>query len=669
MKCSKYGFHNLLIGTIFTMIVVISVMGYLLYSGNRMTTKYTPLLDAAMEMMLETTTAHLWFMEMMAGDEQGSIEKIWFHLDQADWYANAMLEGGSNQEGSIRPLTDTSLRSSVQSARKTIAQFKEISHRRYESSSDEQLGSQLDQRFDQIFKEFLLVADEVETNLQKKIQAEVIGFRRIAGGLIIGVMIIAVFVVYKLIGYERNQLRFIQRIDEARAHIDEQSRLLDHQANYDQLTNLPNRALFLDRLQQAMTHAVHEEHTVVVMYVDLDKFKSIKDALGHKLGDRLLNITSQRVHECIREEDTVSRFAGDEFGVMLTAIQSREKAMDAANQVARKIINTLNQPFLVDDRKLVLSASIGIAVSVGEGCAAEDLLRKAHIAMHHVKVEGRNNYKFNTDELNEAAAQRYEIEQALRTALANGELVLYFQPQWDVESHKLSGFEALLRWNHPKKGLLLPGSFVPVAESTGLIEEIDSWVFKAACGQYAEWVSKGLTPGRISVNLSPVKLHQRKIVNEISELLLEYEIPYGDFELELTETSLMENSRLTQKVLAQFKKLGVRLAIDDFGTGYSSMAYLRDFSIDVLKIDRSFFKSLGNDPSAEAVLRNIVNLAHVLEMQIVAEGIENRQQLSLAVELLCDYAQGYKLGKPLPADEASALLASSQAANNPQFLF
>ncbi len=481
-------------------------------------------------------------------------------------------------------------------------------------------------------------------------------------------MLIAVFVIYKLIQYERNQLLFIERIDEARTHIDEQSRLLDHQVNYDQLTNLPNRALFLDRLQQAMTHAVHEDHNVVVMYVDLDKFKVVKDTLGHKLGDRLLNLTSKRLHECIREEDTASRFAGDEFGVLLTAIQSREKAMDAASQVARKIINALNQPFLVDDRKLILSVSIGIAVSVDEGCTAEDLLRKAHIAMHHVKVEGGNNYKFNTDELNEAASQRYEIEQALRNALANGELVLYFQPQWAVESHRLSGFEALLRWNHPKKGLLLPDSFVPIAESTGLIEEIDSWVFKAACAQYAEWVSKGLEPGRISVNLSPVKLHQRKIVNEISELLLEYDIPYGDFELELTETSLMENSRLTQKVLAQFKKLGVRLAIDDFGTGYSSMAYLRDFSIDVLKIDRSFFNSLGNDASAEAVLRNIVSLAHVLEMQIVAEGIENQEQLGLAVELRCEYAQGYKLGKPLPAAEASSLLASSQAAGNPQFL-
>ncbi|MEN8178664.1 MAG: EAL domain-containing protein [Pseudomonadota bacterium] len=667
MQGSKHIFQKLLIGTVLTVIVMVSVMGYLVYSGNRMTTKYTPLLDAAMEMMLETTTAHLWFMEVISGDDQGTIEKVWFHLDQADWYANAMLEGDQNQEECVLPLTDPELRHSVQTARKIIAQFKEISHRRFNRAPNNPFISDIDQRFDEVFKEFLLVAFDVESRLQQKIYSELISFRRIAGGLTIGTLLIALFVVFKLVKYEREQLRYIEHIDEARAHIDEQSRQLDHQANFDQLTGLPNRALFLDRLQQALNYAMHEEHYVVVMYADLDKFKSVKDALGHQASDGLLKLASKRINECIREDDTVSRFAGDEFGVILTAIQNREKAMDVANQIARKIINSLNQPFLFDDKKLILSAAIGIAVSADDVGSAEELLHKAHIAMHHAKMEGGNNHKFNTDELNEAANQRYEVEQTLRTALTSGELVLYFQPQWEVESHKLSGFEALLRWNHPKKGLLLPDYFVQVAESTGLIEEIDSWVFKAACMQYAEWTDQGLRPGRISVNLSPVKLNQRKIVSEISDLLLEYEIPYQAFELELTETSLMENSQLTQKVLAQFKKLGVRLAIDDFGTGYSSMAYLRDFSIDVLKIDRSFFQSLGEDPAAEAVLRNIVSLAHALELQIVAEGIENRQQLELAEELLCEYVQGYKLGGPIAAAEASVLLASAQAEKNPQF--
>ncbi len=668
MQASKRAFQKLLISTILTVIVMFSVMGYLVYSGNRITTKYTPLLDAAMEMMLETTTAHLWFMEVISGDKQGTIEKVRQHLDKADWYAGAMLEGGRNQEEVILPLTDQALRNSVQIARRIIAQFKEISHLRHARSLDDLAGSNIDQRFDRVFKEFLSVAGDVELKLQQKIQTELAGFRLIAGGLIVGTLLIVMFVVIKLIKYERDQLRHIEHIDEARGHIEAQSRQLDHQANFDQLTGLPNRALFMDRLQQALNHAIHEEHNVVVMFVDLDKFKSVKDTLGHQASDGLIELASRRIHECVPEEDTVSRFTGDEFGVVLTAIQNREKAMDMANQIARKINLSLNQPFLVDGRKLILSASIGIAVSVGEGCTAEDLLRKAHIAMHHAKVEGGNNQKFNTDELNEAANQRYEVEQALRTALVNGEFILYFQPQWEVESHRLAGFEALLRWNHPKKGLVLPDYFVQVAESTGLIEEIDSWVFKSACAQYAEWVGQGLRPGRISVNLSPGKLHQRKIANEIADLLLEYEIPNQAFELELTETSLMENSYRTHKILEKFKQLGVRLAIDDFGTGYSSMAYLRDFSIDVLKIDRSFFTSLGKDPTAEAIVRNIVNLAHALEMQIVAEGIENMQQLQLVKELLCEYVQGYKLGIPISSVEASALLASDQAQSNPHFL-
>lgn len=668
MKGSAYFFHKLVIGTVVTVIVVVASMGYLIHSGGRITSHYTPLLNASMEMMLEATTAHLEFMEMMSGDKQGSLEKVSSHLDEADWYANAMLEGDSREDEKILPLLDVNLRSSVQLARKSLTQLKEISYAEKEDYAVAIRGSDVDQRFDQVFTEFLVISSGVEKQIQWKIHSALSVFQRTAVVLIFGTLLLAAFVIYKLIQYERKQLRYIEHIDEARAHIDEQSRLLDLRANFDQLTGLPNRPLCLDRLQQALNHAAHEAQFVVVMYVDLDKFKAVNDTLGHQAGDELLKLTSKRLQECIRSEDTISRLSGDEFAVILTAIQSREMAMDAANQVATKIVVSLSQPFLVQQRKMILSASCGIAVSPDDGDNAEELLRKADIAMLHVKQEGGNRYYFNTMALNEAAAQRYEMEQALRTALTHGELLLYFQPQWEVKSQQLAGFEALLRWNHPDKGLLSPDSFVPVAESTGLMEEIDSWVFETACAQSAEWRRQGLKPGRLSVNLSLVKLHQRKIVSEISDLLLEYEIPHEEFELELTESSLMENSQLTQKILSQFKKLGIRLAIDDFGTGYSSMAYLRDFSIDVLKIDRSFFKSLGQDPAAEAVLRNIVSLAHALKMQIVAEGVENEQQLGCAAALHCEYVQGDKLGKPMSVEEASMLLASDQTMKNPQFL-
>lgn len=661
---NKYLSHKLLIVTIGTIVAVISVMGYLVYSSNRLISHYTPTLDAAMEVKLETTMAHLWFEEIISGDPHATIEEVWSHLDRADWYASAMMEGGSKGNVVFLPLTDPGLRSSIQSVRKAIVQFREITTQRYELFSAAKPGSEIDQRFDELFKLVLLELDDIASKLRQRMMAQQTGFRRTSIGLIIGSLLIALLVAYKLLGYERQRSEYFERIRAANARIKKQGRQLDHQANFDQLTGLPNRTLLVDRLQQAEVHASRNEQFVVVMFIDLDKFKSVNDIQGRPSGDRLLMIAGKRIVECVRDDDTVSRLSGDEFVVILDNIQSSENAMDVANHVASKIVHSLNQPFLVYGNTIVLSASVGIAISPMDGTDAEELLRKADIAMYHAKESGKNTYKFNTDELNQAAALRYEIEHALRSALTNGDFVLHYQPQWELATNRLVGFEALIRWTHPEKGLLPPDYFIPVAESTGLIEEIDNWVFQAACEQHAAWKKQGLKPGRMAINISTSHMHQRRIFSEIADLLTDYGMLPAELELELTESCLMQNNQVTQRLLVQLKSLGVRLAIDDFGTGYSSMAYLRDFSIDVLKIDRSFLAAVGEDPVAEAILRNMIDLAHALDLEIVAEGIETRVQLDIATERLCEYAQGFKLGRPMSASDAEALMSARQRGNN-----
>lgn len=663
MRASNPIFLKILTGIIGMTLLAVGVMVYLLYSGKHMTEKYTPLIDAATEIKLEVTTAHLWLEEILNGDRDVSIEDVFRHLDNADWYAHAMLEGGTNAKGVFQPLSDPQLRRSIHSARGAISQFRQIAEHRYKYFVSSNSGSDIDKRFDRAFEDFLAEADEVKTELQQAIVDKLKKFQLMALLLIVASILSAIFLGYKLIDFERERNHYIKKMESARTRIREQNIRLDHQANHDQLTGLPNRALFVDRLNQAMVHASHANEMVVLLFIDLDKFKTINDTQGHLVGDMLLKLTTERIQECVRKEDSVSRLAGDEFTVILPEIDCREMAVDAANLVASKIIRILAQPFSILGKPINITASIGIAFFPEDGMDSETLLRKADIAMYHAKEEGRNRYKFNTNELNRAAAERYEIEYLLHKALLDDELVIYFHPQWHLKSGDISGFEVLVRWLHPQKGLIQPDVFISVAETTGLIQEIDNWVLNAACAQYAAWMKQGLDPGRIAVNLSTTNFHQRNIFQDIAQAISEHDVPPAAIEIELTETGLMENNKATRLELSRLKDLGIRLAIDDFGTGFSSMAYLRDFPVDTLKIDRSFLAGIGGDHTADVILHNMVSLAKTLKLEVVVEGIENQQQLEFVKELQCDQGQGFKFGKPLDVESATNLLLSKQYTN------
>jgi len=422
-------------------------------------------------------------------------------------------------------------------------------------------------------------------------------------------------------------------------------------AHHDALTGLPNRLLFVDRLSQAMAQANRNERLVAVMLLDLDRFKAINDTLGHTMGDLLLRNVAERLVSCVREDDTVARLGGDEFTIMLPEIQYIQ---DAAT-VAQKILDAFTQPFFLDGHELFIGTSIGIALYPFN----EDLnllLRDADIAMYEVKQQGGNNYQFYTTEMNTASLRRLSLEGALRRALERGEFVLHYQPQFDLVRNEIVGAEALIRWRHPDLGLLGPMEFIPLAEENGLIIPIGEWALRAACAQNRAWQLAGLPSLRMSVNLSVRQFYQKDLVDTVSRILEQTGLDSRYLELEITESCLMQNTQTTMAMLSEFNRMGVRFAIDDFGTGYSSLAYLKRFPIDTLKIDRSFVCDIGSDPDDAAIVKAIVALTRSLEMRVIAEGVETREQMDFLRAHRCDEIQGYLVSRPLPAEDFAALL-------------
>jgi diguanylate cyclase (GGDEF)-like protein/PAS domain S-box-containing protein len=431
---------------------------------------------------------------------------------------------------------------------------------------------------------------------------------------------------------------------------------LAHLAHYDQLTNLPNRGVFYERLSHGLVQAARHHWTVGVMFIDLDRFKSVNDTMGHSTGDTLLRQIAARLVDCVRGEDTVSRLSGDEFAVVLARLSDA----DDAGLVAAKILERLRMPFQIDGAEIAVSASIGITLYPSDADSADVLMRNADVAMYNAKSRGRDNYQFYTTELNERALSRMQLEARLRGALERDEFVLHFQPKIVLESGCICGFEALLRWAPPGEDLVPPAEFIPVLEETGLITPVGEWVVGAACRQIAAWRQAGLTPVRIAINLSARQLRRAGFPEVVAHMLERYAIPPALLEVEITESSLMENPEEAQLALGELQALGITLAIDDFGTGYSSLAYLKRFPFDVLKIDRSFVRDIPGDADDAAIARTIITLAHSLSLEVVAEGVETEEQLEFLLAHRCDRAQGYLFAKPLAADSATALLAKDE---------
>jgi diguanylate cyclase (GGDEF)-like protein/PAS domain S-box-containing protein len=429
-----------------------------------------------------------------------------------------------------------------------------------------------------------------------------------------------------------------------------------HLAQHDFLTGLPNRMLLTERLSRAIGQARRHSKRVALMFIDLDYFKHINDSLGHTVGDLLLQVVAERLKLCIRDTDTVCRQGGDEFVILLTEI---EQTLDAA-PVAEKLLASFAEPCLIGGHELHVSLSIGIAIYPDDGQDADEVMKNADTAMYHAKANGRNNYQFFTTEMNTRAVQRLYIEGNLRRALKQDEFMLYYQPKIDLASGVMIGSEALIRWQDPEHGLVYPNQFVPIAEESGLIVPIGSWVLREACRQVCAWQDSGLLAVPVSVNISAVEFRHKNFLEGVALILKETGMLPSFLELELTESILMHDAKSSESVLGSLKEMGMQLAIDDFGTGYSSLSYLKRFPINTLKIDQSFVHDIAIDHDDASIVSAMIGMGKSLKQRVIAEGVETEAQLAFLRTLQCDEGQGFLFGHPLPADEFAKLLLNDQ---------
>ena len=454
--------------------------------------------------------------------------------------------------------------------------------------------------------------------------------------------------IYDLRGEFAGMVVVFHDVSEARAIAQKMSHLAEH----DVLTSLPNRALLNDRLEHGITLARRHGRQMAVLFIDLDHFKHINDSLGHLIGDQILKAVAQRIGPCIRNSDTVSRQGGDEFIVLLSEVNRAEDA----GSIAEKIRMALMQPYTIDGHLLHLTASIGVSVYPNDGQDAKALIEYADTAMYHAKEKGRNNSQFFKDDMNVRAAERQIITEDLRHALARDEFFLVYQPTINLVSGAVTGFEALIRWRHPARGILNPAAFIPIAEACGLIIPIGEWVLREACIQAQQWLAADLKLETMSVNVSAVEFHSDRFFDGVCRILHTTGLKPAHLALELTETAVMRNFEATGIVLQSLSTMGVRIAVDDFGTGYSNLSYLKRFPINTLKLDRSFIHDLPQSVDAGTIVSSVIRMAHGLHLQVVGEGVQTLEQLRFLQANDCEEGQGFYFSKPVAADECRAML-------------
>lgn len=440
-------------------------------------------------------------------------------------------------------------------------------------------------------------------------------------------------------------------------------------AYYDSLTGLANRVLFKDRVTQALAQARRYHSFLAVLFLDLDRFKVINDTLGHNVGDVLLKKAADRLTESVRHSDSIgrsretdethelARLGGDEFTVLLTNIRD---AQDAGT-VARRILEALASPFLIDGHEISVTVSIGIAIFPPDGDSVDLLLKNSDVAMYHAKEQGRNNFQYYSATMNALAAERLEMENELRKALDRHELIVHYQPQVDIRTNRIVGAEALVRWPHPQRGMLLPGAFLPVAIETGMIRKLDEEVLLMACRQNKAWQDAGYAPIRVSVNVSNSFFHGPSLTNAIARALQETLLDPEYLELELTESITMRHVETSIAMLQELRAMGVRLSIDDFGTGYSSLSHLQRFPLNMLKIDQSFAQDVTHNAANASIIRAIISLAHSMNLLVLAEGVETNEQLELLRQQECDQVQGHLFGRPMSGEEFADRLVQATA--------
>ncbi|QXM05515.1 putative bifunctional diguanylate cyclase/phosphodiesterase [Crassaminicella indica] len=431
---------------------------------------------------------------------------------------------------------------------------------------------------------------------------------------------------------------------------------IKYQAYHDVLTELPNRELVKDRLNLALAHAYKNNKMLAVIFLDLDRFKRINDILGHHIGDMLLQAVAKRLKKCVDAGNTVGRLGGDEFIIILEEIKSVQNVI----KIVHKIFHIFEKYFLLKGHEIYVTASIGITIYPSDGDSMEGLMQNAEVAMYRAKEKGKNNYQLYTPQMNESAYEQLLMENDLYKALEKKEFILYYQPQVKTTTGEIIGAEALIRWKHPKLGLISPAKFIPLAEETGFIVPLGEWVLRKACEQNILWQKKGLKNIRVSVNLSPLQFKQKNLIEKITKIIKETGIRPEDLELEITESSAMLDPNFTIKTLKTFNQMGIKIAIDDFGTGYSSLAYFRSFPIHKIKIDQLFIRDLNKDESNKAIVLAIMGIANSLGLKAIAEGVETKEQLNWLKKYGCDEIQGYLFSPPVSSWEFEKILVEKQ---------
>ena len=436
----------------------------------------------------------------------------------------------------------------------------------------------------------------------------------------------------------------------------EAERTIKFQAYHDLLTKLPNRALFKDRLNLAVAHAKRANQQLAVMFLDLDRFKLVNDSLGHIFGDQLLQVVTQRLKECVREGDTLARFGGDEFTLLLPQITCGADS----EVIARKIIDRFKEPFFIENNELYVTISIGIAVYPQDGTSIDELIKCSDTAMYYVKGRGKNAFQFFSSEMNEISLQRLLLERDLRKALEQKQFELYFQPQVDACSSTIVAAEALIRWHHPTHGLLGPNEFISIAEDSGLILPIGEWVIEEACATLCAWKDAGFNNIRIAINLSALQIEHKNFVDGFIRTIDKYGVDGSNLEAEITENLLMQDMESNIQKLHRLSQYGVKIAIDDFGTGYSSLSYLQKLPIHTLKIDRSFIAAIDRGATEVCIVDAVVAMAKGMKLDLIAEGVESKNQVDYLLRAGCAYMQGYYFGKPQPSEQMLLLLAKNR---------
>ena len=426
----------------------------------------------------------------------------------------------------------------------------------------------------------------------------------------------------------------------------ETERKIKHLAYHDTLTGLPNRLLFMDRMDQAISRAMRTDGKFTLLFIDIDNFKVINDSMGHEAGDKLLTAVTSRLQQTLRRSDSIARLGGDEFTVILENISDPEDTIFVANN----LLEVLAEPIAINNRKVCIGASIGVAIYPHDGKSFGMLLKNADIAMYRAKERGRNTFEFYTAEMSALAMKRMELENGLRAAIENEEFVIYYQPKFNLKERRLVGMEALVRWEHPTSGLIPPDDFIPLAEETGLINPLGEWIIETACKQLHEWQKKGYQVPDLAINISARQFQEQNLPDIFQQVIDQYHLTPENIEIELTENILVQDHQTAKVMLNQLHDMGMKIAIDDFGTGYASMAYLKDFPINTVKIDRSFVSGIPSDTENMAIVKAITGLTQALGLSLIAEGVETDQQLEFLTAIDCEQGQGYYWSKPLAAE-------------------